>query len=174
MWGASCEGRDPSAHTNPANESDGAENETPRLMEGVFLIRLASWWADLHRQGTWNWRPENKVANNGLESGLLTYEKPPGRPLSPTYPILSSPPSPASQQPRGRHVNLAPFERATGSGENKSAEVHGEFSQATARGFLSLWNCCCLCQRIPLFSNAVSLPSSLLATFPLNRHHIFW
>lgn len=119
-------------------------------MEGVFLIRVASWWAGLLRQGTWNWRPEYKAANNGLESGLLTCEKPPCRPLSPTYPVLSSP-SPASQQPRERHVNLAPFERATGSGENKSAEVHGEFSQATARGFLSLRNCCCLCQCIPLF-----------------------
>lgn len=55
-------------------------------------------------------------------------------PLRPTYLILRSP----SQQPRERHVNLAPFEPATGSGENKSAEVHGEFSQATAPGVLSL------------------------------------
>lgn len=66
----------------------------------------------------------------------------PSPPARLTCLILRSP----SQQPRQRHVNLAPFERATGSAENKSAEVHGEFSQATAGGVLSLPappRCCC-------------------------------
>lgn len=35
--------RDPSAHTGAANEEDGAQNETPLLLTGVFPIRSAAW-----------------------------------------------------------------------------------------------------------------------------------
>lgn len=100
--------------------------------------------------------------------------------LQPTYPILRSP-SRASQQPRERHVNLAPFERATGSRENKSAEVHGEFSQATARGFLFLITSLSLKRLLSLSMHpsfhlrlSVSFPSSLLCSFsPSSPRHRF-
>ncbi|KAK5857722.1 hypothetical protein PBY51_010948 [Eleginops maclovinus] len=52
-------------------------------------------------------------------------------PFSPLIPS-SAPLAELHSSPGERHVNLAPFERATGSGENKSAAVHGEFSQDTA------------------------------------------
>lgn len=73
----------------------------------------------------------------------LTFGKtptPPTRqPPSPSFsPLIQAPLLDRHSSPEERHVNLAPFEQATGSGENKSAEVHSEFSQATASGLLSL------------------------------------